>query len=635
MCGIAGIWTAPSPESGLSATVREMRDTLAHRGPDAAGAWVDPARGIGLGHRRLSIIDLSAEGAQPMHSACGRYVLVFNGEIYNYRDLRERMEQAGERFHGHSDTEVLLAACAAWGLETALKRCNGMFALALWDRQAATLTLARDRLGKKPLYYCQTNGCLLFASELKALGPAGGWRAGIDGEAAADFFRFGFIPGERSILAGVRKLLPGHLAVFSAPAQPPRLASYWRLEDVIEKAVADPFRGGLKEAEAQLDEKLRRAVRLRCHADVPVGGFLSGGLDSSLVVALMAAAGGTVAHTYTVGFSDDAYDESAAARAVASALGCAHRETRLEPADLPGLAESLPEVYDEPFADVSQVPTLLVSRFAREQVTVCLSGDGGDEVFGGYHRHFMVARQWPWLSRIPWPLRRGVATLLRGVGPDMMAALLGKLTGMRTPTEKLGKVLTAMEANNLEALYRGLLSQGGQADGRRMHASSLRMPNGLPEALGLARRVMAMDTLGYLPDDILVKTDRASMSVGLELRSPFLDADVLAFAWSLPESWLVHGDQGKRILRGVLARYLPESLFNRPKMGFAVPIDAWLRGPLRAWAEPLLMADFSDPWLAVDEVRARWAVHQSGRAEQGHWLWRALIWRAWREHWHV
>lgn len=634
MCGIVGLWRAPSPSGDLMMEIARMRDTLAHRGPDASGFWVDAARGLALGHRRLSIVDLSPEGAQPMRSACGRYVLVFNGEIYNHLDLRRRLVAQGVEFRGHSDTEVFLAACSRWGLVETLKNCNGMFALGLWDSQEHTLSLARDRLGKKPLYFGQMDGRLIFGSELKSLHAMGAWDAGIDEVAAAEYFRFGFVPGERSILRYVRKILPGYVAKFHDSMDAPENAAFWRLEEMIALAREDGFQGERVDAESLLLDRLRHAVELRCQADVPVGAFLSGGIDSSLVVALMAALGGKPVHTYTVGFADAGYDEAADARAIASTLGCVHREARLDPGDLAGLAASIPVVYDEPFADVSQIPTLLVSRLAREEVTVCLTGDGGDEVFGGYHRHFLAARLWPRISVIPWRMRQRIATLLRRLNPESPAAVAGLLMGMRTPMEKWGKLLTAMEAGSLEELYVGLLSHFGSRLDTDTNTAMLR-PHGLPDSLGIARRVMAMDTLAYLPDDILVKTDRASMSVGLELRNPLLDVDVMELAWRLPEKWLVDSGQGKRILRSVLARYLPESSFDRPKMGFAVPIGDWLRGPLKAWAEALLLTGYSDEHLAPDRLRWCWNEHQSAVADHGHWLWRVLVWRSWREHWHV
>lgn len=610
-----------------------MAATLAHRGPDGEGVWVDPAAGIGLGHRRLAIIDLSADGAQPMVSHCGRYVFVFNGEIYNFLELRAQLERQGVIFRGHSDTEVMLAAFVAWGVKEALRQCNGMFAFALWDRMERALYLGRDRLGKKPLYYGRMGGRLLFGSELKALRAVSGWTPEVEPASAAAFFRYGFVPGDQSILRGIRRLPPGKMLRFASPVATVTPEAYWRFDEAVGVALANPFSGSSEEAEQELAGLLTDAVRIRRRADVPLGAFLSGGIDSSLVVALMQAAGGEPVRTFTIGFADDEYDESSHAAVVARALGCRHTSAVLTPAELAEIVPTLPVVYDEPFADVSQVPTLLVSRLARREVTVCLSGDGGDELFGGYHRHFLAARYWPRLSRIPLPLRRALAVSVRWMDHGRLAGLLrGRL---RNPVDKVFKALAAMESADLNDLYRTLLSQGEGISGNFPQTVPLRQPQNMPTELGAARRIMALDTLNYLPDDILVKADRASMAVALELRCPLLDHRLLEFSWRLPDPWLMDGGGGKRILRRLLGRSLPKEMFERPKMGFAVPIGDWLRGPLRPWAEDILLAGKEDRWLSAGEIRVRWQQHQSGQTDHGHWLWRALTWRAWREHWRI
>lgn len=633
MCGIVGIWGAPATEAELAENTRSMATSLTHRGPDGSGVWVDQTAGIGLGHRRLAIIDLSADGCQPMISSCGRYVLVFNGEIYNFHELRAQLERQGANFRGHSDTEVMLASFVRWGVKEALRRFNGMFAFALWDCTERALYLGRDRLGKKPLYYGQLGGRLLFGSELKALRVAPGWRAEIEPASAAAFFRYGFVPGDQSILRGIRRLPPGHMLRFASPFATAEPEFYWRFEEAVGVALAKPFLGSSEEAEQELAELLTDSVRIRRRADVPLGAFLSGGIDSSLVVALMQEAGGESVHTFTIGFADDEYDESFHAAEIARALGCRHTSTVLTPADLAKIVPTLPVTYDEPFADVSQVPTLLVSRLARREVTVCLSGDGGDELFGGYHRHFLAARYWPRLSRIPLPLRRALAVSVRWMDHGRLARLLrGRL---RNPADKVFKALAAMESADLNELYRTLLSQGEGISGNFPQTVPLHQPQNMPTGLGAARRIMALDTLNYLPDDILVKADRASMAVALELRCPLLDHRLLEFSWRLPDSWLVNGGGGKIILRRLLGRHLPRGLFERPKMGFAVPIGDWLRGPLRPWAEEILLAGKEDLWLSEREVGTRWKQHQGKQAEYGHWLWRALIWRAWRDCWRV
>ncbi len=631
MCGIAGIFGPPVSKEELSADIRGMITPLAHRGPDGEGVWVDAEVGIGLAHRRLAIIDLSTEGAQPMVSACGRYVLVFNGEIYNFLELRDRLVPLGAVFRGQSDTEVMLAAFSVWGVRKALPQFYGMFAFALWDRSERKLCLGRDRLGKKPFYFVHMKGRLLFGSELKALKAVSGWSSGIEPAAASAYFRYGFVPGDLSMLRGVRKVPPGHVLELRSPTTESAPEAYWTFEEVASASVAKPFKGDYQEAEQELATLLIDAVRIRRRADVPLGAFLSGGIDSSLVVALMQEAGGDPVRTFTIGFVDSEYDESASAAEVAQALGCRHTLALLEPAELVEIAPTLSTVYDEPFADVSQVPTLLVSRLARREVTVCLSGDGGDELFGGYHRHFLAARFWPVLLRIPLPLRHVLATGVRRLGQGRLASLLGG--GIRSPDNKVSKALGALESNELDDLYRTLLSQDGWRSREDSHTLALRWRRNLPVGLGVAREMMAMDTLCYLPDDILVKVDRASMAVSLELRCPLLDHRLLEFSWRLPDTWLVDRGRGKSILRRLLGRYLPREMFERPKMGFAVPIGDWLRGPLRLWAEDILLTGAGDVWLPTADIRIRWHRHMEGREDHGHWLWRALTWRAWRTHW--
>lgn len=641
MCGIAGCMRLRDGGDVIAEEeVRGMTDALWHRGPDAGDVWVDVAAGVALGHRRLAILDLSPEGAQPMMSACGRYRLVFNGEIYNFVELRAELEAGGATFRGHSDTEVMLAAIAAWGLRTALARFNGMFAFALWDRDERRLSLARDRLGKKPLYYGRYGGALLFGSEIKAVRRHPGFRDDFDHDALRGLFRRGYISAPRSVYSGLRKLPPGCLIEMRADVTGdlPDPEPYWRLDDAVTRGREVPFRGGDAVAIDALHEVLRRAVSMRFRSDVPLGAFLSGGIDSSLVVALMQESSDEPVRTFTVGFDNAAYDEAAAAAEVARRLGTRHHEIRLSPGDMLELVPSLPDVYDEPFADSSQIPTLLVSRFAREHVVVCQSGDGGDELFGGYNRHFLAARHWPRIARVPYPLRRPLSAGLGRIPSALWDRLLGSGTahGHRNAAEKLRKALAAFGARDVEHMYTGLLSHGVPGGADWVLGAAPRPPRGTVDGLSPAAECMYLDTLGYLPDDILVKTDRASMSVALELRAPLLDVNVLEFAWSLPEDLKIRDGRGKWLMRRLLARYLPEAMFERPKMGFAVPLDAWLRGPLREWGEDLITGSGIEASGVLDRRRLHraWDDHQKGRRTLGQSLWAVMMWQLWYRRWH-
>ena len=632
MCGIAGIWGPPSSDEALRTVAGDMATTLAHRGPDGKGVWIDAEAGIGFGHRRLAIVDLSTDGAQPMISHDGRYVLIFNGEIYNFVELRAELEATGARFVGHSDTEVMLAAIVRWGVVETLRRCNGQVALALWDRTRRTLTLARDRFGKKPLYYAVDNSRLLFGSELKALMAVPGFSAEIDDRAAGAFFRYGFVPGSQSILTGVHRLEPGTAVQFSAPSAAPTRTAYWSFDDAVGTARKNRLSADSAAVEEMLHEILVDAVRIRQRVDVPFGAFLSGGIDSSLVVAMMQEAGGEPVRTFTIGFSDAAYDESADADAVARALGCRHTSAILEPDQLAGLAEQIPIAFDEPFADVSQVPTQLVSRLAREQVTVCFTGDGGDEMFGGYHRHFVADRYWNRLCAIPLGGRRMISGLAGALGERGLAAVFRGTS--RNPTEMGARAMAALGAADIDALYSILLSHNRGSHLAAGGASALRTPSAAPDGFSVARHMMALDTLNYLPDDILVKADRASMSTSLEIRCPLLDPRLLEFSWRLSDDLLIGGNRGKIILRRLLARYLPRSLFDRPKAGFSVPIAEWLRKPLKGWAGDVLFTG-RDSWIRGEEIERCWSAHQERRGDFSQWLWRALMWKSWRRQWTI
>ncbi len=641
MCGFAGLLdtSASTSDANLCAAVQRMGDSLRHRGPDDAGVWTDAAAGIALSSRRLAVIDISAAGHQPMVSHSGRYVIAFNGEIYNFQSIRRELGDVP--FRGHSDTEVVLASLERWGVAQSLARFDGMFAFAAWDRSQRALYLARDRFGEKPLYYGRMGTTLLFGSELKALRAHPDFAAEIDRDALALYLRHNCIPAPYSIYKDVRKLPPAHcLRVCGATEQ---ITSYWSLRAVVEKAVANPFRGGEEEAVERLDGLLRDAVRSRLVADVPLGAFLSGGIDSSTVVAFMQQYGSGPVRTFTVGLRESAYDEADSARQVAQHLHTEHTELYVTPREAMDVIPLLPEIYDEPFADSSQIPTYLVSRLARQQVTVALSGDGGDEVFGGYNRYAWTERLWRHVGWLPRPLRRLLASSITAISPQgwntAFKALRPALPGagrQRLPGFKLHKIAGVLDARDVEEVYLRFASHwtapAAVVPESEEPSTLLSDPSQWARLANITQQMMVLDTLTYLPDDILTKVDRASMAVSLEARVPLLDPALLEFAWSLPLDMKLRGSQTKRILRRVLARYVPRELFERPKWGFGIPLDGWLRGPLRDWAECLLDAHrlqqegFFDP----RRIREKWAEHLSGRHGEFH-LWDILMFQAWLE----
>lgn len=643
MCGLVGIWSPHAGQRNLVAAVA----ALAHRGPDGRGLWADAEQGVALGHTRLAILDLTPAGQQPMHSACGRLVIVFNGEIYNHLDLRRELEraQAAPEWRGHSDTETLLAGFVAWGVEATLKRCVGMFALALWDRSERTLSLARDRFGEKPLYWGRVGGALAFASELKALRVLPGFDNPVDRDALAMFTRHGYVPGPRSIYQGIGKLPPGHWLTLKSGEweAPPR--PYWSMTQAIAAARRDPWVfNDDAEAVSALAAVLSEAVSVQMLADVPLGAFLSGGVDSSTIVALMQSLSGRPVKTFSIGFRETGYDEAPHAAAVARHLGTEHTELYVSPAEAQAVIPLLPTMYDEPFADSSQIPTHLVSRMARNHVTVALSGDAGDELFGGYQRYFLAARLWGRLSRVPRPLRRLAASGILGLRPaiwDRLALplrpVLPRSWRQHPVGDKLHKGARLLDAADSRMLYQQLVSyweparlMPGAGDG--VGAWAALSETAVP-GLALQEQMMLADTMSYLPDDILVKVDRAAMACSLETRVPMLDHRVFEFAWRLPLHYQIRGGEGKWLLRQVLYRHVPRGLIERPKMGFGVPVDAWLRGPLRDWAEALLDArrlreeGFFDPTV----VRQFWAQHQSGARNWSYHLWTVLMFQAWQE----
>lgn len=648
MCGITGFWQPVGVDaSGMAAVTRSMATQLEHRGPDDAGAWADPESGVALGFRRLAIVDLSPTGHQPMTSASGRYELVFNGEVYNFAALRSELERAGCAFKGTSDTEVILAAVEAWGLVPALKRFVGMFAIALWDRQERCLHLVRDRLGIKPLYYGWFNGAFLFGSELKALAAHPSFAGEVDRDALALYMRFGYVPAPFAIYRGVRKLPPGSVLTLRASGdQAAQPESYWSAREIAQSGAGAPFSGSRAEAVAALDGLLRESIALRMVADVPLGAFLSGGIDSSTVVALMQAQSSRPIRTFTIGFQEDGYDEAAHAAAVARHLGTEHTAQVLSPAEAREVIPLLPAMYDEPFADSSQIPTFLVSRLARQHVTVSLSGDGGDELFGGYNRYFWGDAIWRRVGKAPSAARLVAGRGLTSISPETwdrqwgrFSQVMPKKMRQRNPGDKLHKLAGMMAAETGEDLYRGLVSQWVEPsqvviDGREPLVP-LTDRSQWPHLDAFPRRMMYLDLISYLPDDILAKVDRASMATSLEARVPLLDHRVVEFAASLPLEMNLQGGQGKGLLRDVLYQYVPRELVERPKMGFGVPLDSWLRGPLREWAEDLLdekrLRDAG--YLRPEPIRQKWREHLGGGRNWQNQLWTVLQFQAWHQAW--
>ena len=648
MCGVTGVLDRRRRRTadGLGDVVTRMTETLSHRGPDDDGTWIDAPSGVGLGHRRLAVVDLSEAGRQPMLSSGHRYVLAYNGELYNYDELHRQLSGSGCRFRGHSDTELLLAAIEQWGLEGALARVNGMFAFALWDRRERRLQLVRDRLGEKPMYYGWAGETFLFASELKALRAHPDFSAEIDRGALALYFRHNCIPAPYSVYAGFSKLMPGTFVTVDAdrPVADPVPVPYWSAGQVAEAGTADPLDGSPAELADQLEALLADAVRLRMHADVPLGAFLSGGVDSSLVVALMQAQSPRPVKTFTIGFADAAYDESREAAAVAAHLGTDHVGISVTPGDAIEVIPRLPVLYDEPFSDSSQIPTFLVSELARRDVTVSLSGDGGDELFGGYNRYAWCPSIWRRVGWLPARARSGAAAALRLPPTDAWDAafrragpLLPPRLRVRYPGMKVDKIARVLSSSGLEDMYRRLTSHFSDPEalvvGAREPTTLIADRGSWPGLTDPVARMMYLDLVTYLPDDILVKLDRASMGVSLEARVPMLDHRVVEFAWRLPLGMKVRAGEGKWLLRHVLFRHVPRHLVDRPKAGFGLPIGDWLRGPLREWAEALLdrrrIAD--EGFLDHATVQSLWEAHVAGRRDRADQLWDLLMFQSWLE----
>lgn len=650
MCGLVGYL---SPRGALwgESVLQRMANTVARRGPDDAGYWLNDHDGVALGHRRLAIVDLSPAGHQPMPSASGRYVIAFNGEIYNHLALRVELQACTKvNWRGHSDTETLLAGFDAWGIEGTIRKCNGMFAFAVWDKHSRVLTLARDRLGEKPLYYgWQGHGdaaAFLFGSELKALKAHPAFAATVDRGALSLLMRHGYIPAPHSIYVGIAKLPPGCLLTLSLAERRPSLTTYWSGKLVVEQGLANPFTGTARQAADALELLLKDAVGKQMMADVPLGAFLSGGVDSSTIVALMQAVnreqGGLPVKTFTVGFKEAAYNEAEHAKAVAAHLGTNHTDLYVSPQQALDVIPNLPSLYCEPFADSSQIPTFLVSRIARENVTVSLSGDGGDELFGGYNRYVLGQRLWSKLQHMPMAARRILARALTGLSPEAWNRLLAPVQAL-LPTsvaqanigDKLHKAAGVIVADAPAELYRLLVSQwpdpAAVVIGGTEPLTALTDASQQPTTDHFVHQMMALDVLSYLPDDILCKVDRAAMGTSLETRVPMLDHRVVEFAWSLPLAFKVRDGVGKWLLREVLYRHVPRDLIDRPKMGFGVPLHDWLRGPLRGWAEDLLDARRLrvEGFFYAPPIRHKWAEHLSGQRNWAHQLWPVLMFQAW------
>lgn len=637
MCGITGILTENSKES-LSAICTAMTVSLKHRGPDDHDVWSED--GVALGHARLSIVDLSNAGHQPMLSSDGRWVLVYNGEIYNHKEIKKELESSGVRFCGHSDTEVVVEGIAAWGIEATVKKLNGMFAFALWDKKEKNLHLVRDRLGIKPLYWGCFGGLFLFGSELKALRAHPGWQPKVNRNAISGFMRHNYISAPMSIYEGVYKLSPGSILTIRAGKEP-RIDPYWSLSDVAQEGQKNEFDYTDSEAIEALDSLLRDAVGRRMVADVPLGAFLSGGIDSSTVVALMQAQSSRPVHTYTIGFHESGFNEAQHAAAVAKHLGTEHTELYVNSRDAQDVIPKLAEIYDEPFADSSQIPAYLVSAMTRQHVTVALSGDGGDECFSGYSRYFLAERIRQSQRFVPKSLRSVAASLVCSISPKYLDRLSGILPASIRPSQfgdrlhKLAGVLSEGE----DDFYRKLISHwddpesivldGKESKGIIWDSSVCDI---VPE---FVNRMRYLDMLTYLPDDILTKVDRASMAVSLEARVPLLDHRVVEFSWRLPKHFKIREGKGKWLLRQVLSQYIPKELVERPKMGFGVPIGDWLKDPLREWAEELLDEKKmkEEGYFNVEAIRQKWNEHLSGSRNWQYHLWDVLMFQAWQHRW--
>lgn len=648
MCGISGLISTEIKDDNI---IKVMCDEMSHRGPDDDGFWIDPSQKIALGHRRLSIIDLSPEGHQPMKSVSGRYIIVFNGEIYNFKDLKRQVIQDGfpDQWRGHSDTEVLLACIEIWGVEATLKKTNGMFALALYDQEMCQLHLARDRMGEKPLYYGKIGDTFYFCSEIKSIKAACQQPLDINRDVLALYMRHGYIPAPWSIYKEIYKLQPAHWMTIAIDEikdlsiSPAMTNPYWSIRNIAENAVINENLSD-EDAITEAEARLKEAVKIRMMSDVPLGAFLSGGYDSSLVVALMQSQSETPIKTFSIGFDTKEYNEAVHAKAVANHLGTDHTELYVTPEQAMAVIPKLPYIYCEPFADSSQIPTYLVSELAKTKVTVALSGDAGDELFGGYNRYFWGERIWNQLSKHPIWMRRLFKKAVQLGSPSAWNKILSALFiafpkryHVRIPGDKLYKLIELADATSIDDLYYQLVS-GIKAPTDWLTTSAeakspLTDPKQKPKLIHPIDRMMFLDMISYLPDDILTKVDRASMAVSLEARVPFLDHEIVEYAWQLPQRLKIRDGHGKWILKQITHKHIPKELMERPKMGFGVPIDQWLRGPLKEWAENLLDAKTiqKQGLLKADYVHKKWQEHLSGKRNWSHQLWTVLMFQAWVE----
>lgn len=642
MCGIAGFCQSNGTPDHPFEVLNRMGGALAHRGPDDSGVFFDEVAGIGMAFRRLSILDLSPEGHQPMFSASGRYVIVFNGEVYNFEEIRSELES--HRWRGHSDTEVMLGAFERWGVEASVQRFVGMFAFALWDRLERRLYLVRDRLGIKPIYYGRVRSAFVFASELKAIWQWPDFTGEIDRDALALYMRHNYVPAPHCIHKGLHKLQPGCILILDSATGDPQIRRYWSAKEAACRGLQSPLRIGDRETVEEFHELLLQAVRLRMISDVPLGAFLSGGVDSSTVVALMQAQSPRPVKTFTIGFCEDGYNEAVDAKKVAEHLRTDHTELYLAPQDALDVVPLLPSMYDEPFADSSQIPTYLVSKLARHCVTVSLSGDGGDELFGGYNRYYLTRKIWSALRLLPAGIQKALSSLLRALPPERIDAafrllhpLIPKRLTPAAPGDKVHKLaaLFSLSLQNPQELYHRALSHWHDPSHvviNSFEPSAVRRTiDELSASLDIEDVMMVTDLLNYLPDDILTKIDRASMAVSLEARVPLLDHRVVEFAWKLPRSFKIRDGVSKWILRQILYKYVPQDLIERPKMGFGVPIDRWLRGPLRDWAEDLLSEKnlAGHGFFNVEPIREKWREHLSATRNWQYLLWDVLVFQGW------
>lgn len=648
MCGIAGYWHRDNSNPSIALS---MAEAIVTRGPDDFGVWSERESGIALAHRRLSILDLSPAGHQPMVSGCGRYVLVFNGEIYNHLSLRSLFEadHNGFRWRGHSDTETLIECFAAWGVEKTIGMAVGMFSFALWDTKDKLLTFARDRLGEKPLYWGWSDDLLIFASELKAIKVHPSFKAEIDRDSLTLFLRHGYVPAPYSIYRGIHKLMPGHFVELNlngeiSVSQNAKSKAYWSVNEVVKEGLASPFGGSANVAVDALESQLKASVSDQMLSDVPLGAFLSGGIDSSTIVALMQSQTNKPVKTFTIGFDETGYNEAVHAKAVARHIGTDHTELYVQPNDALSVIPKLPQMYCEPFADSSQIPTFLVSQLAKQHVTVALSGDGGDELFGGYNRYLAVQKVWQPLQKMPEFVRYLASFGLNSLSPaswdklfEQLKPVLPKRLQLAMPGEKARKLGEVLKLNDGAAFYRQLTSHWVEPESLVINGkeplTQITNNNSWAQTDSLEHFMMALDAKTYMSDDILTKVDRAAMACSLETRVPMLDHRVVELAWKMPLDFKIREGQGKWLLRQVLYRYVPEELIERPKMGFGIPLDSWLRGPLKEWAEALLDEQRlrNEGYLNPAPIRQLWNEHLSGKKNWQYHLWNVLMFQAWLE----